>query len=383
MAAISEAAFRSLALQTMDAALDAQRWPALVQALADTCGGMGGLMYGCSLTRPERSFVLNSGFDPDITQVFSERYQDNPWTRAAAAWRGAGAFDSEALVGRRALVGTAFYADVVRPQGIRTMTALNLQLGDGFDAAGVSLAFDGVDGDAPRGAVALLDALAPFLRRAAAATQCLNAVVGMAQGLGAAMDAMPHAALLLAADACIVFANGRAERLLEEGDGLRAGDGVLRAARPADTRALHRLVGEAAVAVEGRVPRGPDAVALARPSGRPPLTVLVTPIRGRALALPLPGRAVAMLVVTDSDERLAPPPQAATRLQALFGLTPTEARVALRVAQGCSGPEAAEALGIGAGTVHAHLKSVFAKTGVRRQSGLARLVTRSGVLDLH
>ena len=115
MAAISEAAFRSLALQTMDAALDAQRWPALVQALADTCGGMGGLMYGCSLTRPERSFVLNSGFDPDITQVFSERYQDNPWTRAAAAWRGAGAFDSEALVGRRALVGTAFYADVVRP----------------------------------------------------------------------------------------------------------------------------------------------------------------------------------------------------------------------------------------------------------------------------
>jgi DNA-binding CsgD family transcriptional regulator len=51
--------------------------------------------------------------------------------------------------------------------------------------------------------------------------------------------------------------------------------------------------------------------------------------------------------------------------------------------QGCSGPEAARALGIGAGTVHAHLKSIFAKTGVRRQSGLVRLLTRNGVLDLH
>lgn len=81
---------------------------------------------------------------------------------------------------------------------------------------------------------------------------------------------------------------------------------------------------------------------------------------------------MALLVVTDSDERLAPPPQAAARLQALFGLTPTESRVALQVARGCSGPEAAEALGIGAGTVHAHLKSIFAKTGVRRQAGLAR-----------
>jgi DNA-binding CsgD family transcriptional regulator len=47
-----------------------------------------------------------------------------------------------------------------------------------------------------------------------------------------------------------------------------------------------------------------------------------------------------------------------------------------------SGPEAAAQLGIGPGTVHAHLKSIFAKTGVRRQSGLARLLTRTGVLDL-
>ncbi|MBN8511380.1 MAG: helix-turn-helix transcriptional regulator, partial [Burkholderiales bacterium] len=141
--------------------------------------------------------------------------------------------------------------------------------------------------------------------------------------------------------------------------------------------------GEAAAAVDGGVPRGPDAVALVRPSGRPPLTVLVTPIRERGAPWPLPGQPVALLVVTDSDERLAPPPQAAARLQALFGLTPTESRVALQVARGCSGPEAAEALGIGAGTVHAHLKSIFAKTGVRRQAGLARLLTRCGVLDLH
>jgi DNA-binding CsgD family transcriptional regulator len=90
-----------------------------------------------------------------------------------------------------------------------------------------------------------------------------------------------------------------------------------------------------------------------------------------------------MLIVTDPHEACESPSRAAGRLGTLFGLTPSEAKVALLVALGMSGPEAAGELGIGPGTVHAHLKSVFAKTGVHRQSGLARLLTRTGVLDLN
>lgn len=383
MAEIAERVFRTLVLQTMDAAVDAQRWPGVVRAVAEACGGIGGMMFGCSLGQPGRSFLRNGGLDPDINQLFSERFQDNPWTRAAAAWRGSGAFDIESLVDRRVVMRSEFYADVVQPQGIRTMTAMNLPLGAGFDTAGMSLAFDGHDDGAARAAVALLDALAPYLRRAAAVNVRLDAATVLAQGLAAALNAMPHAALLLAQDARIVFANQRAERLLAEGDGLRVADGLLSATRGDDARTLRRMVGEAAAAALGGEPPGPDATPIARASGRSPLSVLLTPVRDLREQLPLPGRPAVMLVVTDSEEQLAAPSRAVARLQVLFGLTPTESRVALLVAQGMSGPEAAETLGIGPGTVHAHLKSLFAKTGVRRQAGLARLLTRSGVLDLH
>jgi DNA-binding CsgD family transcriptional regulator/ferritin-like metal-binding protein YciE len=60
----------------------------------------------------------------------------------------------------------------------------------------------------------------------------------------------------------------------------------------------------------------------------------------------------------------------------LLGLTPTEARVALAVVEGLSTPEVAEGLKLHPATVRTHLYSVFAKTGVHRQSELARLLFR-------
>jgi DNA-binding CsgD family transcriptional regulator len=142
------------------------------------------------------------------------------------------------------------------------------------------------------------------------------------------------------------------------------------------------MIAGAACAAQGQLPPGPDALALARPSGRPALSMLVAPVGDLRAELPLQEWPAALLIVTDPQECAGPSAHAVERLGTLFGLTPTEARVAVHIALGLSGPEAAAQLGIGPGTVHAHLKSVFAKTGVRRQSGLARLLTRTGVLDL-
>jgi DNA-binding CsgD family transcriptional regulator len=211
----------------------------------------------------------------------------------------------------------------------------------------------------------------------------LQASDARAQGLAEALNAMPSAVLLVAQDAQVVFANARAERILADNDGLRTVGDRLAAARPADSAALQRMIGDAGRAAQGIIARGPDSLAIARPSGKPALSVLATPIGELRPRLALQRRPVALLIVTDAQEQVDIPPRAIDRLHALFGMTPTESRVAVLVAQGLSGPEAAGRLGIAAGTVHAHLKSVFAKTGVRRQSGLARLLTRTGAIDLH
>jgi DNA-binding CsgD family transcriptional regulator len=61
----------------------------------------------------------------------------------------------------------------------------------------------------------------------------------------------------------------------------------------------------------------------------------------------------------------------------LFDLTAAEARVARRLVTGDSVAEIARELSVQTNTVRAHLKSVFSKTGVRRQAELASLLART------
>jgi DNA-binding CsgD family transcriptional regulator len=64
-------------------------------------------------------------------------------------------------------------------------------------------------------------------------------------------------------------------------------------------------------------------------------------------------------------------------LRELFALTPTEAAISASVANGASVIETARRLGIAENTVRAHLRSIFAKTGVNRQSQLVHLIHTS------
>jgi len=56
-----------------------------------------------------------------------------------------------------------------------------------------------------------------------------------------------------------------------------------------------------------------------------------------------------------------------------FGLTPAEVRLASVIAAGGRLGDYAAQQGVSLGTVRTHLKAVFAKTGVHRQSELVRL----------
>jgi DNA-binding CsgD family transcriptional regulator len=57
-----------------------------------------------------------------------------------------------------------------------------------------------------------------------------------------------------------------------------------------------------------------------------------------------------------------------------FKLTPSELRVLLAIVEVGGAPEAAEALGVAETTVKFHLRSLFEKTGTRRQADLVKLV---------
>lgn len=62
------------------------------------------------------------------------------------------------------------------------------------------------------------------------------------------------------------------------------------------------------------------------------------------------------------------------RLGELYGLTPAEANVACEFAMGYSYKEVARRLNISEDTVRAHIKQIYHKTRVNRQSDLVRLI---------
>jgi DNA-binding CsgD family transcriptional regulator len=64
-------------------------------------------------------------------------------------------------------------------------------------------------------------------------------------------------------------------------------------------------------------------------------------------------------------------------LDASFGLTPAEARVALGIARGETLASVAEAHGIAVTTAKTHLQSIFIKTGTHRQAELVALLART------
>ena len=97
--------------------------------------------------------------------------------------------------------------------------------------------------------------------------------------------------------------------------------------------------------------------------------VTATPLTDHASSYFATGRVLLTLRLT------TPPSPYPSDLKALFGLTTAEARLAERMSSGCDLGTAARVIGIGRETARTQLRSIFAKTGVRRQAELSALLT--------
>ena len=118
-----------------------------------------------------------------------------------------------------------------------------------------------------------------------------------------------------------------------------------------------------------------DALAVApiviRREAKLPIVVRVLPVDGAARSPFLGARAI--LIFSGFDEGEA---EQSAMLRQAFQLTPSEARLALRLAGGKSLEEAAQEMAIAQETARSHLKSVFRKTATHRQGELIALVSR-------
>ena len=189
--------------------------------------------------------------------------------------------------------------------------------------------------------------------------------------LEAAFGKLALPAFVLDREGHIRHLNGAGHALLARSGTMGCRGGRLRFADPKLGAAVHAAVRNAA-REHGRSAALP--VHFGRESGE--ILVTTLPARhGAAAAWQVP---VALLVVAagPEDERAI-----AWRLQELYRLTPTESRIAAALAVGRTVDEIARARRLTEATLRTHLRSIFGKTGTRRQAELVRLALRGAILN--
>ena len=224
---------------------------------------------------------------------------------------------------------------------------------------------------------AFVEMFVPHLKTAIHLFSELDAVRTERSIYADAMDQLTLATIVLDENGRMLHANRLADSILGERDGISSANGILQPAHHDDAKRLRELIARAVNAQRASRPGLIEVMRVRRPSGRPDIGLVVRP--STSSVGPGSERLTASVAVFLSTESEDAPERAlpADVIQKLFGLTPKEATLALRLAAGESLQEAAGSLGISTNTARAHLRSIFTKTGVDRQARLVRVLLKS------
>ena len=347
-----------------EAALDGNAWMGVMERLADQVQG-GALAYIKKDMVTGQGAGLFSRIDAsEFTDYFGYYASRNPLCRSIRDAQPGTVLIDWQTVGKIELMRSEYYNDFLLPRGMHGILGIMLWRQDNASAI-LNITRSPRHGDfMPRD----VDALRPFLphmRRAVEMAGRLPAAAGSGFELLAA--GLREGVMLLDVTGRLTYANAAAEQILQRQDGLGLTAGFMRASDPGTATRLARLL-------RGAV--GPGAsggsIVVRRRGGTAGYAVRVMPCPARHAMLPggMPG-----MIVTVSDPT-AGPRCADARLRELFGLTPTQAVVAGRLADGCTLARISDELQISRNTARRHLAAVMAKTATRRQTELVRLLIR-------
>jgi len=188
------------------------------------------------------------------------------------------------------------------------------------------------------------------------------------------LDGVRIAILVVDENGRPLVVNRRGREILTQRDGLSLQNDRLAANSSADTAELRQAI--AAATRRRSVEPNPTAtvIALKRHSTHRSLIVSVRPVPRAADDSSIPNSAYLLVCDPEVPGQVQP-----DWLRSLYGLTPTEARLAAELANSTPLEEAAEKLGITVGTARVHLKHIFSKTQTGRQSELIHLLLSSGI----
>ncbi len=350
-----------------DASLAPELWPK-VAADAGRVVSAAQIMLGVidqSGREVSRAASHELGEQLDLTNFSTP--ESNPGVAFSALTPPMAVGSREHWVSDRELEHSDFYQEILRPLGLWHAAVVNVHR----DAAVFApMGFLRSRHEQPFGEpeLLLLRRLAPHLNRALRVSLLLRELEARADACTEMGDRAVVGLVLTDPAGRVAETNSVAREILAKGDGLVIRDGMLRAARGAESAELARLIREAA---GSRVMPLSGVMRVSRPSLRRPLPLVVSPTRN---AISPFGRSHAVCVSFADPERA--PEADAEMLARLYGLTRREASVAALLVEGRSPAETAAELAMTENTVRTHIRHAFEKLGAERLSDLVRVNMR-------
>ena len=324
-------------------------------------------------TTPEMpGFVIDAGvFTTEMVGAYhSYFYALDPFVRLPADKL----VTVDEIMSQESWRNSVYYQQFLRGMDIEQMMGANLRVPDG--------AVCGFRVTRPAGAPpfseedkAFCAILLPHLKRSVSLHSHMGRLQSVSKLYAQTVDRMMVGTIILDEHGRILQANQVAEDLLQTGDGLKNSGGRLEAAFSPENNQLQRMIKEAISLSTDAQPAIIEALSIMRTSGRSNLGVVVH-------SVPMSEwsegsrRAAAAVFVRDPEQQTQAPQEV---VRQLFNLTPAETALAMQLMNGLSLDEAAELLHVKRNTARAHLRAIFSKTGVTRQTELVRMLLNSVV----
>jgi DNA-binding CsgD family transcriptional regulator len=362
--------YARLVATAYEAALSPELWRGFAEDLTRTFDGTA---FNLSVFAPSAgagALAVAWGLPEEHVRSYREYWRHDVWRTGSLRHGVIGhVVAGEAMVPEAELLKSVVYNEVLRRGDYRHICGglIFCRPEDGT-GAGFSIMRTGRQGAFSPREVRAANRLLPHVGRALGLWARLASAEARAGALFGAFEAAGTAVVLLDAGGGAVEMNAQAERLFRAGDALVLRAGRVAARASAADRTLQRLLR-----------RAPDPsasaaetadVAIARPAPRPPLRVRALPLRERCHPL-APVLPALLVLIEDPAARVQAP---AERVARRYGLTAAESALFAALVGGVSVAEFAERRGISVHTARNQLKSVFQKTGARRQTELLRLV---------
>lgn len=272
------------------------------------------------------------------------------------------------FIGKERYLSSAFYQKYVSRYGIEDILGIDLLARSGFQLRMRVCCPEGRGGFSEQDRQ-WLGYFVPHLRAALNLYERLEIQKGEENIYDSAVEQLSIGSIMLDSAGKVIRCNQIARRLLDEQDGIR----LLNNRLVFDDGCLDRGFRDFLRGRDAQASSRVSFLQAERTSGKPPLCIMT-----RRLApqrhMPIGSCPAYAVFITAPEQQASFTGDAVARV---MHLTPMEAEIVASLANGLSLPQIAEVFGISQNTVRAHLRSVFSKVGVSRQSQLVQRVRTS------